>query len=94
MNKKVSIRFVCDDKDLGVFNSIFEDIDENTTVDCLEECIDKYCFFDYDKWDEWNIHDIDTFEFYFNNVPLKDNDKVKDIHGVITCVINNNAAPL
>ena len=45
------------------------------------------CFFQEDKWNEWVIHDIDTFEFYSNELQLKDDDKVKDIQGVITCVI-------
>lgn len=90
MNKNVSLLFQHKGKVLGVFDYLFEDVDDDLTVDCLSECILYGCFFDESKWTEWNITNIEDMVFLLYGNQLNDNDKIQDITGTITCEIKDN----
>lgn len=90
MNKNVSLLFQHKGEVLGVFDYLFEDVDDDLTVDCLPECILYGCFFDESKWAEWNITNIEDMVFLLNGNQLNDNDKIQDITGTITCDIKDN----
>lgn len=87
MNKNVAVLFKHNGVELGTFEEVFEDVDDYNTVDCLNECIYYGCFFDLSKWNEWNIDNIEDFDFFLEGNRLADDTKLKDINGIITCVI-------